>query len=179
MRFRKAWLWLLAAIVVAAGASAAPSIYRTALLGSGFMAQVLCSGTFVSRRDPQAILTEDMSGPGYELLWFFQPHVQREAKRVTASMYGLGRRTAVFREGLGCTLVVDRSENELRAQAAGIFPHSSLSDPDALWPEGERVDLEALPQQVDRVAFEKGVKAALAESDIAHPRRTSALVVLY
>jgi hypothetical protein len=48
----------------------------------------------------------------------FQPHVQREAKRVTASMYGLGRRTAVFREGLGCTLIVDRSENELRAQAA-------------------------------------------------------------
>ena len=179
MRFRKAWLWLLAAIVVAAGASAAPSIYRTALLGSGFMAQLLCSGTFVSRRDPQAILTEDMSGPGYELLWFFQPHVQREAKRVTASMYGLGRRTAVFREGLGCTLVVDRSENELRAQAAGIFPHSSLSDPDALWPEGERVDLEALPQQVDRVAFEKGVKAALAEPDSAHPRRTRALVVVY
>ena len=68
MRFGKVWLWLLAAIVVAAGASAAPSIYRTTLLGSGFVAQLLCSGTFVSRRDPQAILTEDMSGPGYELL---------------------------------------------------------------------------------------------------------------
>jgi CubicO group peptidase (beta-lactamase class C family) len=179
MRFGKVWLWLLAAIVVAAGASAAPFIYRTSLLGSGFMAQLLCSGTFVSRRDPQAILTEDMSGPGYELLRFFQPHVQREAKRVTASMYGLGRRTAVFREGLGCTLVVNRSENELRAQAASIFPHSSVSDPDALWPEGERVDLEALPQQVDRVALEEGVKATLAEPDSTHPRRTRALVVVY
>ena len=110
---------------------------------------------------------------------FFQPHVQREAKRVTTSMYGLGRRTAVFREGLGCTLVVDRSENELRAQAASIFPHSSVSDPDALWPEGERVDLEALPQQVDRVALEAGVKATLAEPDSAHPRRTHALVVVH
>jgi hypothetical protein len=172
MRLRKAWLWLLAAIVVA-GAGAAPSIYRTALLGSGFMAQL------VSRRDPQAILTEDMSGPGYELLWFFQPHVQRKAKRVTASMFGLGRRTAVFREGLGCTLVVDRSENELRAQAAGIFPHASVSDPDALWPEGERVDLKGPPQGVDRVALEAGVKAAFTEPDSAHPRRTRALVVVH
>ena len=122
MRFRKAWLWVLVAIVVAAGAAAAPSIYRTAVLGSGFMAQLLCSSTFVSRRDPQAVLTEDMSGPGYELLWFFQPRIEREAKRVTASMYGLGRRTAIFREGLGCTLVVDSTEDELRAQAAGSLP---------------------------------------------------------
>jgi CubicO group peptidase (beta-lactamase class C family) len=179
MRFRKAWLWLLAAIVVAAGAGAAPSIYRTAVLGSGFLAQLLCSGTFVSRRDPQAVLSEDMSGPGYELLWFFQPRVERESKRVSASMFGLGRRTAVFRDGLGCTLVVDRTEDELRAQAAGFFSPSPASQPDALWPEGERVDLEALPQGVDRVALEAGVKAAFAEPDSAHPRRTRALVVVH
>ena len=74
---------------------------------------------------------------------------------------------------------MDRSENGLRAQAASIFPHSSVSDPDALWPEGERVDREALPQQVDRVALEEGVKATLAEPDSAHPRRTRALVVVY
>jgi CubicO group peptidase (beta-lactamase class C family) len=179
MLLRKAWLWLLAAGVVAGGAAISPSIYRTAVLGSGFLAQLLCSSTFVSQRDLQAVLTEDMRGPGYELLWFFHPVVERETKRVSASIYGLGRRTAIFREGLGCTLVVGRAENELRAQAADIFPPPLASNPDALWPEGERVDLVALPQGVDRVALEAGLKAAFAEPDRAHPRRTRALVVVY
>ena len=88
----------------------APSLYRTAVLGSGFMAQLLCSSTFVSHRDPQAVLNDDMTGPGYELLSFFRPHVAREAKRVTVSMFGLGERTSIFREGLGCTLVVDGTQ---------------------------------------------------------------------
>lgn len=180
MLLRKAWPWLLAASVIVAGAAAAPSIYRTAVLGSGFMAQLLCSSTFVSHRDPQDVLNSDLKGPGYELLWFFQPRVEREAKRVMASMFGLGRRISIFREGLGCTLVVDRTEDELRAQAAGIFPQPPASNPDALWPEGERVDLEAVPQGgVDRVALEEGVEAAFAEPDSAHRRRTRALVVVH
>jgi CubicO group peptidase (beta-lactamase class C family) len=176
---RNVWFWLLAASVIAVGVVGAPSLYRTAVLGSGFMAQLLCSSTFVSHRDPQAILSEDMAGPGYELLQFFQPHVEREAKRVTASMYGLGGRTAIFREGLGCSLLVDRTEDELRKQANGTFLPSPAPNPDALWPEGERVDLGALPQGANRVALEAGVRAAFAEPDGAHPRRTRALVVVH
>jgi hypothetical protein len=65
-RLRNVWFWLLAASVIAVGVVGAPSLYRTAVLGSGFMAQLLCS--FVSHCDPQAILSEDMAGPGYELL---------------------------------------------------------------------------------------------------------------
>jgi hypothetical protein len=108
---------------------------------------------------------DQLSGPGCELLRFFRPHVEREARRVTASMYGLGRRTAIFREGLGWTLVADRTEDELRAQAFGVFSPPPASNPDALWPEGERVDLEILPQGVDHLALEAGVEVAFAEPD--------------
>jgi hypothetical protein len=153
---RKLWPWLLAILIVAAGMAVAPTIYRTAVLGSGVLAQLLCSGTFVSQRDPSVVLAEDMAGPGYELLWFFNPQVDREAKRATASMYGLGRRTAVFREGLGCTLIVDSTERKLRAQADGVFANPHAPEPDALWPEGERVDLEKLPVDVDRAALKRG-----------------------
>jgi CubicO group peptidase (beta-lactamase class C family) len=176
---RKLWPWLLAILIVAAGMAVAPTIYRTAVLGSGVLAQLLCSGTFVSQRDPSVVLAEDMAGPGYELLWFFNPQVDREAKRATASMYGLGRRTAVFREGLGCTLIVDSTERKLRAQADGVFANPHAPEPDALWPEGERVDLEKLPVDVDRAALEAGVSADFADSDGAHLRRTRALVVVH
>ena len=50
---------------------------------------------------------------------------------------------------------------------------------DALWPEGERVDLEAIPPGVDRTALDAGMKAACAEPDEKRPRRTRALVVVY
>jgi hypothetical protein len=106
MALRKARFWLLAALIIAVGILGAPSLYRTAVLGSGVLAQLLCSSTFVSRRDPQAVVAEELSGPGYELLSFFQWSVDPEGKRVTASLFGLGRRSALFRDGLGCTLVI-------------------------------------------------------------------------
>ena len=125
MVHRGIWFGILAAAILTLGATIAPGFYSTAILGSGFLAQLLCSGTFVSHRDPQAIVTEDMSGPGYELLSFFQWQVERNRKRATASMFGLGHRVAIFREGLGCTLIVDTTEDDLRAQAGGGFPAPS------------------------------------------------------
>ena len=145
---RRVWFGVMAAVILTLGAMVAPSLYTTAILGSGFLAQLLCSSTFVSHRDPQSIVAEDMSGPGFELVRLFEWRVERDRKRAIASMLGLGRRTAIFREGLGCTLVVDTGEDEQRAQAGGVFPAEPASNRKAPWPTGDRVDLEA-PSQID------------------------------
>jgi hypothetical protein len=50
MGLRKIGFWLMVALLVAGGALVASSLYRTAVLGSGVMAQLLCSSTFVSGR---------------------------------------------------------------------------------------------------------------------------------
>jgi CubicO group peptidase (beta-lactamase class C family) len=180
-RFDGVWFWIFAAVVAiaAAAAAVAPVLYRTAVLGSGFLAQRLCGDVFISKRDPDAVLAEDLSGPGYELLWFFQPRVDRERRLVTASAFGIGRQISVFREGFGCTHVVGKSEGELRDQTANLLATTPAPDLHALWPEGERVDLEALPQGVDGPALERAMDAAFAEPDPAHPRHTRALVVVY
>jgi CubicO group peptidase (beta-lactamase class C family) len=170
---------ILIAIVLAIAATAAPSLYRTAVLGSGFLAQRLCGEVFVAKRDPKAVLAEDLSGPGYELLPFFQPIVDRDKQRVTASAFGIGRQTSIFREGLGCTRLAGKTEGELRDEAAGLFRPVLPPDPSDLWPEGERVDLRALPASVDRTALEQAIAAAFTEPDPAHPHRTRALVVVY
>jgi hypothetical protein len=175
------WFWILVAVVAiaAAAAAVAPGLYRTAVLGSGFLAQRLCGDVFISKRDPDAVLAEDLSGPGYELVWFFQPSVDRERRLVTASALGVGRQISVFREGLGCRHVVGKSESELRDETANMFATTPAPDLHALWPEGERVDLEALPKGVDGPALERAMDAAFAEPDPAHPRHTRALVVVY
>jgi CubicO group peptidase (beta-lactamase class C family) len=193
--FRKAWPWLLAAAVVgiATGVAGvwlygiADKKYREAELGSAVMAKNVCSGVFVSHRKLEDILATDLSGPPYERLTEFKPKVDQEAKRVTASycLFGpkfpisclIGTQTAIFRDGLGCT-VVDTTEQALRAQSPGL-PPAPASNPEALWPEGERVDLEAIPPGVDGAALKAAVEAAFIELDEKHPRRTRALVVVY
>jgi CubicO group peptidase (beta-lactamase class C family) len=174
---RRVWLGLALVLLVAAAGVALPRIYRTVLLGSGFMAQTLCGGLFISGRDPQSLLDEDLAGKGYELLVFFQPEIARQAKRVSASAFGVGRQTAIFREGLGCTLLDGRAEAELEAEG-GLVPPADPQNKDALWPDGERVELGALPDGVDGSALERAIDNVFAEPDPAHPRRTRALVVV-
>ncbi len=176
---RKVWLGLILVALAAAAAIALPPLYRTALLGSGFMAQMLCAGIFVSDRDPQDVVAEDLAGNGYELLGYFQPEVDRQGKRVSASLHGLARQTAIFRQGLGCTLLDGKSEVELRSADPTVFLSITSRSPDILWPEGDQVALGTLPDGVDGAALAKAIDDSFSEPDPAHPRRTRALVVVY
>ena len=69
-----------AALIVAAGFHA----YRVARVGSGVSAELLCGGVFVSGRAAEDVKAKDLTGPGYELLRFFQETIDRDGKRVTA-----------------------------------------------------------------------------------------------
>ncbi len=180
MRFGSSrYVWIVVVLLVTAAAIALPRLYRTALLGSGFMAQILCGGVFVSGRDPQDLLREELTGKGYELLSYFQPEVDRDGKRVAASLYGLASRTSIYRQGLGCTLLDGQSEAELRSRDSAVFLSLVSSSPEILWPEGDQVALGTLPDGVDGTALAKAIDEAFAEPDPAHPRRTRALVVVY
>lgn len=170
------WLMLVVVLVTAA-AIGLQSLYRVTLLGSGFMAQTLCAGVFVSKRDPANIRAEELSGPRYELLRFFQPSIDRSHRSVSASLYGFARRTSIYRKGLGCTLAIGKTTEQLRAEAANLFPPRPPLDPDALWPVGDRVD-PVLPADVDRQALDRAIANIFSEPDPARPRRTRALVVV-
>ncbi len=101
----KTLLWLVAALALAAMVAAGLRAYGTGLVGSGYSAEILCGAVFVSGRDPAAVEAEDLSGPGFELLRYFDKRVERDDKRVTASFHGLASQTAIFRDGFGCTRI--------------------------------------------------------------------------
>src|SRR5688572_27030783 len=101
----KTLLWLATAIVIAVMIAAGLRAYGTGLVGSGYSAEILCGAVFVSGRDPAAVEAEDLSGPGFELLRYFDKRVDRDTKRVTASFHGLASQTAIFRDGFGCTRI--------------------------------------------------------------------------
>jgi CubicO group peptidase (beta-lactamase class C family) len=173
---RKTLLWLVAAVVLAAMLGVGLRAYGTALVGSGYSAAILCGAVFVSARAPQAVEAEDLTGPGFELLRYFDKQVEPTGKRVTASFHGLAAQTATFRDGFGCTRI-DGDVTDL-ATVPYLSPLPP-ADPEALWPEGERVDLDALGQGIDQAQLDAAVAAAFAEPDPAHPRNTRALVVVH
>jgi CubicO group peptidase (beta-lactamase class C family) len=88
---------------LALGAARARDVPKVA---TGFIADVLCSETFVSGLDIRRNLTETTDAmPGVGLLtWAMDYQVDRARKDVTVTLFGLGRSHAVYREGLGCTL---------------------------------------------------------------------------
>ena len=95
----KTLLWLVAAIVLAMMIAAGLRAYGTALVGSGYSAEILCGAVFVSGREPAAVEAEDLSGPGLELAPYFDKQVERDAKRVAGSFHGLAAQIAIFRDG--------------------------------------------------------------------------------
>jgi CubicO group peptidase (beta-lactamase class C family) len=133
------------------------------------MASVLCSETFVSKLEPDQVLSETADAmPGVGLItWGIGVDVDRSRRQVTATLFGGDRSQAVFREGLGCTLVHD--DGPLDAS----LPPTEAAPPSVL-PEiaGPNQVITADPQ----LTF--ALDRAFTEPEPASPHRTKAVVVV-
>jgi CubicO group peptidase (beta-lactamase class C family) len=75
-------------------------------VATGFVADILCSSTFVSGLDPERVLSETVDAmPGVNwIAWALRADVNRTKRDVTVTLLGLGRSHAIYRDGYGCTL---------------------------------------------------------------------------
>ena len=105
--------------------------------------------------------------------------VDREAKAVTADIFGFAEARAVFREGCGCTLVKGVSEAELNTQpiAVGEIRESAIDD--LPWLAAGREIGDPLPPGVDAVRLKQALDAAFTEGSSEMPKRTRAVLVVY
>ncbi len=140
--------------------------------GTGYAAKVLCSGVFVAGRTPESLLAEDLG-------WFswLNPRVDRAKRTASSDWHGLGRSTAVYRDGLGCALAVGASLDELRAQGfdPGPAPPGRSEIP---WPVGDRISQDGVDGG-RRAALDAAVGNAFGETDPQSRRRTRAVLVLH
>lgn len=163
-------LLFLAAFVLAAGGYTVYYLSRVAPVGAGYYAKVLCSGVFVSGRDPAEIVDVDLA-LDHPMASRLAVDVDRDERIVTVSLAGLYKSVAVFREGLGCTLAIDTTPEELRAQTAGLDLRPAATD-GGMTPAPPSAE-------VDAARLEAAIDAAFAEPDPARPRRTRAVAVAY
>src|SRR5262249_61197029 len=75
-------------------------------VATGFVANVICSETFVSGIDPEKTFAETTAAmPGAGLIsWALDYKLDRANRDVTVTLAGFGRSRAVYPAGLGCTL---------------------------------------------------------------------------
>jgi CubicO group peptidase (beta-lactamase class C family) len=173
---KKSTKWILAVIgiVLALGIGAGVILgTQVAPIATAYAAKRLCSCVFISHREPTAVLQEELKP--YD---FVHLDIDYGRKKVTGSILGMAKRTAVYRDGLGCTLAIGVAEDELRSQAAGLKPVRS-DQSNKPWPEGDGVQGDPLPAVIDGQKLKNATDRAFAEPDPAKPRRTRAVIVLY
>ena len=123
--------------------------------GAGLTAKQACSLTFVSGLDPERAQTDyidPLLGPAKSLISL---EVDRSARRTTSAIFGLFyRQTAVFRDGLGCTLVHDPDQFDADLTVP-MPPPSTLMEIDTAWRDAH-FDADALDAALDAAFTEDG-----------------------
>src|SRR5262249_10397037 len=105
-------------------------------------------------------------------------HVDEKDSSVTGSVWGFAKRKAIFRQGVGCTLVNDYKEEEIRAQHFNL-PGAANTNLDTIpWPRGNKLP-DSLSANVDKPALEKILDSALVETKDGKPVYTRAVLIVY
>jgi CubicO group peptidase (beta-lactamase class C family) len=103
---------------------------------SGDGAKVLCSGVFVAGRNPEQVIKEDLAAFPLNLGTYT---VDRADSSVTATVWGMALRKAIYRYGLGATLLSGMTEEELREQRVERVPAPAVDQDTVDWPLGDRL----------------------------------------
>src|SRR5262245_17529875 len=169
MTRRNLFLILAASTALSALAFSAARARDVPKVATGFVANVVCTETFVSGLDPARVFAETTSAmPGVGLItWALDYRVDRARKDVTVTLFGLGKSHAVYRgEGLGCYL-------DHGGPVADISLPPIEGKP-ALLPEIADASIVA-PQSAQLAA---AIERAFAEADKSTLRNTRAIVVM-
>ena len=159
------------AVLIALGIYFRLAIYPQLDLISGFAAKSVASCHFIDGRSAAQIRAEDNDIP--KVNWYSE-QVDEAAKKVMANVYGLKPRTAIYRPGLGATLVEDLSQPIDQTVPQRTQP--SLADKD--FPYGDRNPIDKTIKGVDYAKLQQAVDWAF-DAENAKGKRSRAVVVIY
>lgn len=140
---------------------------------SGYSAKAACSCVFVAKRDLQTVIDEELAT--YKA--FIDVSIDENGKRAIANAAGT-ERIAVYREGLGCSLL---PEGMAQAEKVEGFTPVALptENPDSLhWPFGG-MDTLPYPTSVNKEKLDAAVEKIFVESNPELLQNTRAALVVY
>lgn len=158
-------LAVLAVAVLAAGGWLGWKSSRLLPVGAGYLAKALCSEYFVAgRHDPESILADvrDIDPTFAWVSYRLDPEAGRAIGYVGP---GLAATTAVYRDGIGCTLAKGVQADKLEPLPGELSNALGPGDPFPLLPPNP--------------ALERALDEAFSEPESGSHRRTRAVVVLH
>lgn len=150
-------------------------LWRALPIISGYGAKNMASAVFVQHRQPADVLKEDLGAFPISLGTFT---VNEKDASVTGSVWGFAKKKAIYRAGLGCTLVNDVPEITIRKQHLWR-PAPPAQNRDTIpWPYGDKVS-DTLPVEIDNALLQTALAHALQARTSDGPAYTRAVLVVY
>jgi CubicO group peptidase (beta-lactamase class C family) len=175
LMWRKIFRWLAGGLAAALLAYGVFYLWQALPIISAYGAKTLCSCTMVAGRAAEDVIENELGG---SLLRLGTYRVNFSDSSAEGSVWGLARKKAIYRKGLGCTLVNDVTEAYLRTQ--NLYPpQTPLRAADTLrWPAGDRLpETDLTPYDMKRL--EQVADTLFAEPVQPPTVRTRALIIVH
>ena len=142
---------------------------------TGYGSKVMCSAVFDAGRSKQQVIDQDLGAYMMKLADF---KVNYTDSSVTGTIFGFAKRKAIYRNGLGATLVSELEEQNIRLQHINLAPKPSVRTDTVAWPLGDKLT-DVFPAAIDSAKLQSAIQKIFVEEDTILPIRTRAVVVLY
>lgn len=142
---------------------------------TGYGAKTLCSSVFISGRNAEDVQSQDLDFFPVNLASF---KVDRNDSSATCSMFGFTKRKAIYRSGLGATLINGFTEEEIRAQHFKLAAPVDINTDTISWPMGDKL-ADSFPARIDSLHLAQVVDGLFNAGDTSFTNQTRALIILY
>jgi hypothetical protein len=166
------YMWLLLILILAAAVWYAWLAFP---IISGFGAKNMASAIYVQGRKPNDVLKEDLGSFPLSLGTYT---INEKDQSVTGSVWGLAKRKAIYRKGLGCTLVNELSEEQIRQQQFQLPNIPNINLDSVAWPTGNKTT-GTTPAAINKTLLQNAVDSVMQARSNGKPAYTRAALVLY
>ncbi len=149
--------------------------WRALPILSGYGAKDLCSCAMVAGRNPDDVVKNELGQSPLSLGTFTVDYKDSSA---TGSVFGLAKRKAIYRKGLGCTLIAELTEEELRNQKMNLSLNNVAVSDSVDWPMGDKLPA-VLDSGINYEKLNQAIASAFEEPGPKKLIRTRGVVVVY
>ncbi len=150
-----------------------PTVSSTLNVATGFSAKNICSGYFISGFNADDIVEEALL-PIDDAFNHVNYDIDEKTKSVTTDIFGLFERLAIFRDGLGCTLLVPGQSS----LATKITPLETATSELIPWPAG-LAEVENNDPSINYDLLNQAIDQAFSETEVSGKRNVKAIGIVY
>lgn len=142
---------------------------------SGYGSKNLCSAIYLQHRNPEDVIREDLGDFPKSLATY---SINEKDSSVTGSVWGFAKRKTIYRKGIGCTLINDFTEQQIRTQQFDLPAKPPMNSDTISWPYGDKVIEDT--SGVDKPKLDKAVNNIMTETSVdGNPVYTRAVLVIH